>query len=92
MHWVERFQREAQMLARVNDPGVVQIFDIGHAEEGPYYVAELVEGESLADRLAPRSAPVAAGARYRRAAVPRARERARRRASCTATSSLRTSC
>ncbi len=49
--WVERFQREAQLLASVNDPGVVQIFDIGHAEEGPYYVAELVEGESLADRL-----------------------------------------
>jgi eukaryotic-like serine/threonine-protein kinase len=49
--WVERFQREARLLARVNDPGVVQIFDIGDAEEGPYYVAELVEGESLADRL-----------------------------------------
>jgi eukaryotic-like serine/threonine-protein kinase len=49
--WVERFEREAQLLARVHDPGVVQIFDIGHAEEGPYYVAELVEGESLAERL-----------------------------------------
>jgi serine/threonine-protein kinase len=49
--WVERFQREAKLLARVSDPGVVQIFDIGHADEGPYYVAELVEGESLADRL-----------------------------------------
>src|SRR5271154_161911 len=49
--WVDRFQREAQLLARVSDPGIVQIFDIGHAEEGPYYVAELVEGESLAERL-----------------------------------------
>jgi eukaryotic-like serine/threonine-protein kinase len=49
--WVERFQREAQLLARVSDPGIVQIFDFGHAEEGPYYVAELVEGESLAERL-----------------------------------------
>jgi eukaryotic-like serine/threonine-protein kinase len=49
--WVERFEHEARLLARVNDPGVVQIFDIGHAEEGPYYVAELVEGESLAERL-----------------------------------------
>ena len=49
--WVERFEREARLLARVHDPGVVQIFDIGHAEEGPYYVAELVEGESLAERL-----------------------------------------
>jgi hypothetical protein len=49
--WVERFQREAQLLARVSDPGIVQIYDIGHAESGPYYVAELVDGESLAERL-----------------------------------------
>ncbi len=49
--WVERFEREARMLARVSDPGIVQIFDIGHAEQGPYYVAELVDGESLAERL-----------------------------------------
>ncbi len=49
--WVERFEREAQLLARVSDPGIVQIYDIGHASEGPYYVAELVEGESLAERL-----------------------------------------
>jgi serine/threonine protein kinase len=49
--WVERFQREAQLLARVSDPGIVQIYDIGHADSGPYYVAELVDGESLAERL-----------------------------------------
>jgi len=49
--WVERFEREAQLLARVSDPGIVQIYDIGHAKEGPYYVAELVDGESLAERL-----------------------------------------
>ncbi len=49
--WAERFQREAQLLARVSDPGVVRIYDFGEAEEGPYYVTELVEGESLADRV-----------------------------------------
>ena len=49
--WVERFQREARLLARISDPGIVQIYDIGHAESGPYYVAELVDGESLAERL-----------------------------------------
>src|SRR5271157_2273309 len=49
--WVERFEREARLLARVSDEGIVQIFDIGHAEEGPYYVAELIDGESLAERL-----------------------------------------
>jgi serine/threonine-protein kinase len=49
--WARRFEREAQVLARVNDPGIVQIFDVGHAAEGIYYVAELVDGESLAARL-----------------------------------------
>jgi hypothetical protein len=49
--WVRSFEREAQLLARVSDPGIVQIFDVGHAKEGLYYVAELVDGESLADLL-----------------------------------------
>jgi serine/threonine-protein kinase len=57
--WVERFEREAHLLARVSDPGIVQIFDIGHAEQGPYYVAELVAGESLAERLARAPIPLA---------------------------------
>ncbi|HEY1518937.1 MAG TPA: protein kinase [Solirubrobacteraceae bacterium] len=47
----ESFEREAQLLARVSDPGIVQIFDVGQAEEGLYFVTELVEGESLAGRL-----------------------------------------
>jgi len=49
--WVRSFEREAQFLARVSDPGIVQIFDVGRAQEGLYYVAELVEGESLDGRL-----------------------------------------
>jgi eukaryotic-like serine/threonine-protein kinase len=49
--WALNFEREAQLLARVNDPGIVQIFDVGQADQGLYYVAELVDGESLADRL-----------------------------------------
>ena len=47
----ESFEREAQLLARVSDPGIVQIFDVGQAEEGLYFVTELVEGDSLAARL-----------------------------------------
>ena len=35
----------------MSDPGIIQIFDVGHAAEGLYYVAELVDGESLASRL-----------------------------------------
>ncbi len=55
----ESFEREAQLLARVSDPGIVQIFDVGQAEEGLYFVTELVEGESLAARLK-RGGPLAA--------------------------------
>ena len=50
--WARSFEREARLLARVSDPGIVQIFDVGQAEEGLYYVSELVAGESLAARLA----------------------------------------
>ena len=50
-NWGQSFEREAQLLARVSDPGIVQIFDVGHAPEGLYYVAELVDGESLEQRL-----------------------------------------
>jgi eukaryotic-like serine/threonine-protein kinase len=50
-NWVRSFEREAQLLASVNDPGIVQIFDVGSAPEGLYYVAEMVDGESLVDRL-----------------------------------------
>jgi len=55
--WVEMFARETQLLARVSDPGIVQIFDVGHAPEGLYYVSELVDGEDLARRL--RRGPIA---------------------------------
>jgi serine/threonine-protein kinase len=49
--WADSFGREAQLLARISDPGIVQIYDVGHAEEGLYYVTELVEGESLGGLL-----------------------------------------
>ncbi len=50
--WVGSFEREAQLLASISDPGIVQIYDVGSAPEGHYYVAELVHGESLARRIA----------------------------------------
>jgi serine/threonine-protein kinase len=56
-NWAKSFEREAQLMARVSHPGIVQIYDIGYADEGLYYVAELVEGESLSTRL--RAGPLA---------------------------------
>ena len=47
----ERFVREARAAASVSHPNVCQLFDIGDDEGRPFLVMELLEGESLADRL-----------------------------------------
>jgi TolB-like protein len=48
----KRFQREARLCAKVENPHVVQIFDQGLTDDGiPYIVMELLKGESLEERL-----------------------------------------
>ena len=48
---LRRFQREAQLLARVRHPGVVTVHATGESEHGPWIVMDLVEGRSLAELL-----------------------------------------
>jgi serine/threonine protein kinase len=49
---VKRFRREAGAAARIKSPHVVQTLDHGVMNDGtPYIVMELLEGESLAQRL-----------------------------------------
>ena len=36
--------REAQAIAKLNHPNIVQVFDAGQLDETPYIVMELVEG------------------------------------------------
>src|SRR5438552_14808664 len=47
-----RFQREAEVLASLNHPNIGAIYDIQHANNTRFLVLELVEGETLADRIA----------------------------------------
>jgi len=48
---LSRFKREAQAAATLRSPHVVQILDYGVDNGTPYIAMELMEGESLADRL-----------------------------------------
>jgi eukaryotic-like serine/threonine-protein kinase len=47
-----RFQREAQAVAGLRHPNVVQVYDVGEADGRPYFTMEHVEGGSLAQKLA----------------------------------------
>jgi serine/threonine protein kinase len=47
-----RFQREAQLLASLNHPNIAHVFGLENVDDTKALVMELVEGPTLADRIA----------------------------------------
>jgi serine/threonine protein kinase len=57
-----RFRLEAEMLARLRHPNIVQVYEVGAWEGQPYISLEFVDGGTLATRLAGRPLPAARAA------------------------------
>src|SRR6266568_8254529 len=48
---LRRFEQEAQAAGALNHPNILVIFHIGTHDGAPYIVSELLEGETLRERL-----------------------------------------
>src|SRR5262250_2983260 len=55
---LQRFVQEARAAAALNHPNILSIFDIGEEKGAPYVVSELLDGETLRERLRPAALPV----------------------------------
>ena len=54
-----RFEREAKTVSSLNHPNICTLHDVGREGEADYLVMELIEGETLAARLAKGALPLA---------------------------------
>jgi serine/threonine protein kinase len=54
---LRRFEQEAQAAGALNHPNILVIFHIGTHEGAPYIVSELLEGETLRERMAGSALP-----------------------------------
>ena len=48
---LRRFEQEARAVAALNHPNILAVFDVGSHDGSPYLVSELLDGETLRDRL-----------------------------------------
>ena len=55
---LRRFEREARAASALNHPGILTIHDFGLHGDTPYVVSELLEGQTLRERIAATALPV----------------------------------
>jgi Tol biopolymer transport system component len=48
---LRRFEQEARSASALNHPNILTVFDVGVSDGAPYLVTELLEGETLRERL-----------------------------------------
>src|SRR6267378_1018727 len=48
---LRRFEQEAQAAGALNHPNILAVYDVGTHDGSPYIVSELLEGETLRERL-----------------------------------------
>ena len=77
-----RFEREAKAISALNHPHICGLYDIGREHDTEYLVLELLEGETLAARIARGPLPLAQVLRFG-IEIADALEAAHRRASST---------
>jgi Tol biopolymer transport system component len=60
----QRFEREAKTVSQLSHPHICALYDVGREGETEYLVMELLEGETLSDRLARGALPLDQTLRY----------------------------
>ena len=60
----QRFEREAKTISQLSHPHICALYDVGREGETEYLVMELLEGETLSERLAKGPLPLEQTLRY----------------------------
>jgi len=61
---LRRFEQEARAASALNHPNILTIHDIGSSDGAPYVVSELLEGETLRERMSGTQLPVRRAVEY----------------------------
>ncbi len=63
-NFLDRFVREARVVASLEHPNILPVYDVGEEEELPFLVMPFLEGGTLRDRMQQGPVPLAAAAAF----------------------------